>query len=750
MNDVLFGHDPEEQILAVSQKSDSSVVVYRRHGDAIVTEEREFFPFFHLSDQQLLEGFSRRHWLKKLEGNNFYQFICAFPGTQDMWDAVRFVLEKINRAQGRHVASFTGIDDLYLRPFPVTQYLMQTGKTLFKGMAFSDLHRLQIDIRTFAKDHRLSRAERKDDRIIAIALCDNRGWEKVLGSKSLSESELLRQCITHIRERDPDVIESEHLFNQVLPYLLKRCELHGIEFEIGRDNTSPRGVASRTSFDEYDVEYTTFDVAGRHLIDLWLLRQSHEGSRSSAKPGSVSGDHGGVSLSARTPAEIREITLDSCRAIRASTEELSRPFFHLAKMLPYGYGTVARLGSAAKIDACMLRAYLRARHSIPKPESGTPAVAGQAELFCTGVFTGVIQIDLESLYPRLLLAQEVHPSTDPLHIFQTLLQQLIGHRMDSTDSAETHACQVLIDALYPYLTHKKNIFSDQTRAEDLASDARDLLVKAIREVELHNGLVIQVEDTSLFCQPPDNVSGEKAELAFVEHIGAQLPDEVHLVLRHRYHRLASYRKRNYALLDHEARMTLHGTALQSRTLERFGRSFLQMSMDCILRLDFDDLHRLFVELQQSIRERQLDIADFARTEALHDETEKYVQEVAEGKRNHAPAYEAALRSSKPFSAGDRITYYFSSKVPHQREAEAAREAGEWDPNFPDEDTSYYLRRLEDFSKRLEVFFSEGDFKRIFSSDDLFGFEGEPVVPVTKKGTADSSPAATNSKIMLDL
>jgi DNA polymerase elongation subunit (family B) len=751
MNEILFGHDPEQCILAVTQHSESSMMIYRREDGRVTATEREFFPFFHLSDNELLDGFSRKHWLKKLEGSNYYQYVCAFDGTQDMWDAVRFIIEKINLAQGRHVNSFKGIDDLYLRPFPVTQYLMQSGKTLFKGMTFDDIYRLQIDIRTYAKDHRLSRAERKEDRVLTIALCDNRGWERVLGSKSLSEPELFRRFVEVLREKDPDVIEGDHLFNHVLPYLMKRSELLEVELTIGRDGSVPRGSASRTSFGEFDVEYMTYEVIGRHLIDLWLLKQSREGSGlQSVKPAVAPGDHGISALWEKASAEVKERALEAVHDVRASAAELSSELFHLTQMLPYNYGTVARLGAAAKVDALMLREYLRLRHSIPKPESGVPPTGVSAELYYTGVFDNIIQIELESLYPRLLLAQEVRPSTDPLHAFHSILQQLMVCNMDAVQAKESNAYQLLIDSLYPYLNHRRNIFSDQERGSELARDARELLARAVREVELHNGIVIQTEETTLFCQPPDNVSGEKAELAFVGHVGAQLPEEVHLVLRNRYRRMASYRKRSYGLLDYHERMMVHGTALNPRTIERFGRSYLQMSLDCILRLDFENLHKLYVELQQSIRERQLDVADIVRTETLHDALEVYRQDAAEEKRNHAPAYEAALRSSRSFSPGDKISYYISSRGTHQREAEAAREASEWDLNFPDEDTSYYLRRLEDFSKRFEVFFAEKDFKRIFSSDDLFGFEGEPIIPVTQKETADSTSAAADSKIMLDL
>jgi hypothetical protein len=47
-----------------------------------------------------------------------------------------------------------------------------------------------------------------------------------------------------------------------------------------------------------------------------------------------------------------------------------------------------------------------------------------------------------------------------------------------------------------------------------------------------------------------------------------------------------------------------------------------------------------------------------------------------------------------------------------------------------------MKRLEEFSKKFEVFFSEKDYDAVFSSEDLFGFDAARVSVVTKKVSAD--------------
>ncbi len=288
-----------------------------------------------------------------------------------MWDAVRYVLEKINQTQERRVDSYSETEHIFLRPDTNTQYLMQSGKTLFKGMEFSDIYRMQLDIETYSKSYKFSNAERPEDRIILISLSDNRGWETVLGGKQVDEKDLLLQCIEIIRKKDPDVLEGHNIFNFDLPYLLTRCDFHRIEFSVGRDNSSPRGVRSRTAFAENEVEYVSYEIAGRQVIDTWLLVQSYDMIKRSMDSYSLkyAARFFGIAPAGRTyipgekiswywdnePEALKKYALDDVRETRALSDRLSMSTFYLTQMLPFNYTTVARLGSASKIEALLLR-----------------------------------------------------------------------------------------------------------------------------------------------------------------------------------------------------------------------------------------------------------------------------------------------------------------------------------------------------------------------------------------------------------
>jgi hypothetical protein len=56
---------------------------------------------------------------------------------------------------------------------------------------------------------------------------------------------------------------------------------------------------------------------------------------------------------------------------------------------------------------------------------------------------------------------------------------------------------------------------------------------------------------------------------------------------------------------------------------------------------------------------------------------------------------------------------------------------EWDPNFPDENSPYYLKRLEEYAEKFLPFFEPQDFRAIFSADDLFPFDPHGIIPITR-------------------
>lgn len=761
MNPVLFGHDDETNIVAVQTNGESHVRIYKRAGSLVEFRDVEFFPFFHLSDKRFLDGFPQKIWMKKLDGNNFYQYLCAFPSVNILWDAVQFALRRINKELKTGFNSFGETEHIFLRPDMNTQYLLQSGKTLFKGMQFNDLHRLQIDIETYSKEYRFSRAERTDDRIILISLSDNTGWEAVLGGKSTSEKKLLQQCVKIISEKDPDIIEGHNIFNFDLPYILKRCELHGVEFSIGRDGSAPAGFRSRTAFSENFVEYTSYEVAGRHIIDTWLLVQAFDTNKRAMESHGLkyAATYFGVSSASRTYIDgdkiswywdndldtLKNYALDDVRETRGLSDKLSGSNFYITQMLPFNYGTVSKLGSAAKIESILLRDYILHRHSIPKPQKGSQTSGGYTDMFYTGVFGPIVHADVESLYPSIMLSKNIQPITDDRGIFRTALEFLTTHRLETKRKLQSSSpdermildamqssFKILINSFYGYLGYSKGLFNDYAQADVITTTGQHLLKNLIREIDIHNGTVIEVDTDGLFFIPPDNVVGEESERKFVEHLSGTLPDGINLAYGGRFTKMLSYKKKNYALLHTDNRITIKGSSLISRSIEKFGKNYIHQCIEFLLNDKIQEIHDLYVAMEHTIREHSWDILDFSKIETLKDSLEEYSSDVTANKRNRSAAYELAIRSSRKYRQGSRIRYYITGSDANVRGFDNAKEGHEWDANFPDENTQYYLKRLDEYSEKFAVFFTEKDYHSIFSTEDLFGFNPSAIMIVNRR------------------
>lgn len=775
MDPLLYGHNPEEGIVAVQPAGDDRMRIYSRGPSGVTARDADFFPFFHLSDSTLLDGFGRKFWLKELEGTHYYRFLAAFTRWSEMWDAVRHVLDRHNERLKTAVTSYQELTALLLRPDPVSQFLLQSGMTLFKGMQFRDLHRLQLDIETYSSHPgRFSDPARPEDRVILIALTDSRGFREVIDGRKLSEPEMFRRLFTVVRELDCDVIEGHNIYNFDIPYILRRCRLHDIEPELGREGArlkSPEGRQMRT---ERALEVQLIDIPGRHVIDTWLLLQTYDQARRKLESYGLkyAAQYFGFARDKRVyinpdriswhwdndPAPLIEYALDDVDETRQLSEILSPPYFFLTQMTPYSYGTAARNGSATKIESMILREYVRRRASIPAPEPTRPTAGGYADVFLTGVIGPILDIDVESLYPSIMLSDGISPHSETLGVFLEMLRQLTAMRLEAkqemkasrvlSEKTKLDALQssfkILINSFYGYLGYGRGLFNDTIAADRVTRTGQELLRRLIREIGEKNGTVVEVDTDGVFFVPPASVGSVEQEKRFVKKIGSVLPAGITLALNGRYRRMLSYKAKNYALESFDGKITLKGSSMTSRSIERFGRKYIRSCVEAILRADVAGLHREYIDLHGAISGNRLQVEDFSRTETLKDTAADYLRAVENGKRNRSGPYEAALRVLGEWRRGEKVTFYVAGGDAPGQGYQNCRFASEWDPVAPDENAGFYLRRLEEISRKFEPFFTPADFRRVFSPEDLFGFSAEGIAIVTAPVADGSETSGTES------
>lgn len=776
---LLFGVDRTSGIVGLQMLSRGSLEeptrmrIYRRSEGTRTVEinDEPFYPFFILSDIRLLEGFPRHLFrFQHLNGAGFYRNLVVFERWGDFWDAFRHLDSTApeNQSRGHHT---------YYVSSPEQQYLMQTGRTLFKDLSFDDIHRLQLDIETYS-NHNFSNPRRPEDRILLIALRDNRNWSHVVDGRILDEAEMLRKMIRIIRERDPDVIEGHNILGFDFPYILERARRSGVDIAIGRDGSAPRTFSTSIRFAERTVDYVAVEVAGRHVIDTYLQVLAFDvvkrdmpgyGLKSAAKYFGVAAENrtylrgSEISEVWRTdPDRLVRYALDDVEETEALARRLSGSSFYLTQMVPIPFGQAARTGPAAKIEALFVREYMRRRAALPSPKRGTQTIGGYTDLFLTGIAGPIVYADVESLYPSIMLHWDVVPEADHQKLFPQLLSQLTELRLrtkrrmhaveDDSERGELDARQssykVLINSFYGMLGFSRALFNDYSEADRVARHGQDLLRSVIRHISTEGGRVIEVDTDGVFFTPPPKVQDEDAEVLFISRLNNEMPNAIRIGLEGRYRKMLSYKMKNYALLGYDGALKFKGSSLISRSIERFGRRFVREAIRRLLDEDISGLHDLYLQTRDYIAEHKWsDVHEFSRTETIKDRIEKYRHDVDIGRRTKAAAYEVAIqrseRSGRRIRKGDRISYYVTGQAPDVTTFVNCKAADEWNPANPDENSAYYLRRLDDFASKFEPFFKPNEFRLIFSPEDLFGFSADGIQILSHERPVDLSEKASS-------
>src|SRR5512134_2991571 len=394
---LLFGADPTPGLLAFALADGGrGIRVWRREAGATVSEVVPFTPFLLLADPALIAEAHGVRAVEPLAGAGPLRWRAHCASWSDALAARDLCRQRSGLAPDLPVAPYRFIPD------PVQQYLMASGRTSFGRMRFGDLRRLALDIEVVTGDgHEFPNAAREADRIVAVALADTTGFTHVVRGDRLDERALLEETTRLVRERDPDVIEGHNIFRFDLEYLEARGRRHRLRLAWGRDGSELRSRPARLQVAERSIGYRRYEVAGRHIADTWMLAQLHDvGARDLPSFGLKDiARHLGVAAPGRTyvdaSAIARELAEAPDRLMAYAADDavetlsiggiLAPPYFAQAQLLPFDYQAAALRGAAAKIDALLVREYLRRGHAIPTPGPSQSVGGGLTAIWRQGV-----------------------------------------------------------------------------------------------------------------------------------------------------------------------------------------------------------------------------------------------------------------------------------------------------------------------------------------------------------------------------
>ncbi len=727
-NEILFGEDPTPGIVAVESVSSNMMRLFLRQSGQLAQRDETFTPFLLIEEARLLQDFKESYRVEPLASSNAFKFLVLF----EHWGVLEKARDHLRKITGAS-ASSPATPYLYLAD-PVHQYLLLSGRTFFKGMAFKDLHRLAIDIETgCAPGFEFSNPQREEDRILSIAVMDNRGYAEVLFGNDMSEKQMLRTLGEKITQLDPDVVEGHNLFNFDLEYIVARARMHGVKLHWGRDGSQPRIRKSRFTVAERIIDFTRVDIFGRHVVDTMFLLQYYDvtarelesyGLKSAAL-------HFGLTDEDRTyvdgdkiqwtyehdPDALKRYNLDDVRETLALSELLGYPFFLQAQIFPFSYQNIFVRGNATKINALFLREYLRRRTSIPQPMARGDFEGGYTDVFVEGVVKNVVHCDVASLYPSVMLSFSLKPAGDSLNIFLPLLRDLRAFRLEAKRKAHEvtsahdreyfqalqQTFKILINSFYGYLGTTLHHFSDPGLAAEVTRRGREIIRKMLEWLKNEGATPVEIDTDGIYFVPPPGVATEEQAGLLVARLSQSLREGIEVEMDGRYASMFSYKKKNYALLDASGIVTIRGSGLRSRGIEKYLREFLAAMIRLLLEGRGEEANQLYQGFNERLKQHQMDIALLAKTETLTESPENYQQKIKAKKRNRAAAYELALGSGRDFRAGDQVSYYVTGSDKKVRVFENCKFASSYDSGHPDENVTYYQAKLLDLVKKFQEF-----------------------------------------------
>tara|TARA_Y100000310_G_scaffold139407_1_gene138698 strand:+ start:451 stop:3192 length:2742 start_codon:yes stop_codon:yes gene_type:complete len=367
--------------------------------------------------------------------------------------------------------------DNFIAINPTEQFLIQSGKRLFKGMDdYEKVHRLSFDLETTGLDP-------KKDRIFQIGVKDNRGFQHVLSIKGESRRELRSreaQAITTffkiIHHLKPSIIAGYNSENFDWDFIVTRCRLLNIDITKIAKTLGPipfyrkqqslkmgpemeyyeqtvmwgynimdiyhavrRAQAINSSIKQAGLKYITkysnaaknnrVYIDGDKISDLWHDTENiYWLNDTNGEWGKLNGELPENSQQMKGEDIVERYLIDDLWETEKVDNIFNQATFLLSKILPTSYMRTATMGTAATWKLLMLGWSFHKGLSIPHTLPAQRFTGGLSRLLEVGFTQNVVKFDFASLYPSIQLTHNVFTDCDVSGAMRGLLQYNYDYR----------------------------------------------------------------------------------------------------------------------------------------------------------------------------------------------------------------------------------------------------------------------------------------------------------------------------------
>jgi DNA polymerase elongation subunit (family B) len=362
------------------------------------------------------------------------------------------------------------------------QFLIQTGKRLFKGMDdYNDVHKMQFDLETEGLDPMINA-------IFQIGVRDNKGFEIVMETRGETPSERrdserknIIEFFNIVIEKKPDILTAYNSENFDWPFFENRCLRLGLDlYKIvktlnpnipmkRRDATLKLGGEQESYKQTYIWGMNVLDIshsvrraqAINSNIKRWSLKYITQFSRVAKKNRVyVDGDiihktwadtndywfndtdgHWGLLSSSEFINErpenvkvvkgeyiVQRYLLDDLWETEQVDNIYNQAAYLIAKLIPTSYMRSSTMGTAGQWKLIMAAWSYENNLAIPELQKKRDFTGGLSRLLEVGYARNVVKADFAALYPKTELTWKIFPDLDISGVMEGLLTYVVDKR----------------------------------------------------------------------------------------------------------------------------------------------------------------------------------------------------------------------------------------------------------------------------------------------------------------------------------
>ena len=674
MNEILYGHDSTEELVCIDTSGNKIIEFYQTKDGTVTSNTVERYePWYLMHTAE-----------PNLDGVNHFNTIKRCPKLRDITE----LYEKTTDNRKNYLLISNKTDN----------YMIDSGKTLFKGLLFDDVYTLGWDLETTGLDPETCK-------IKMASIYDNRGYGDVFYSDN--EKEVIGWLIERIVTLDPSILLGYNIFYFDIPFIMRRCEILNMKFEIGRNGQEPFPSKIQLRLGVKDSENVdAYKVWGRHNIDLYYCVQKYDftdrklnnyklknviSEYGLEKEGRTHVHHDDIAEAFRSgdPEKINNIKMyckDDSEDLINLHRHICQADFYITQMCPMNYQRLVYAGSAGRFNVMILRSYVKELMSVPlwNTDISISIQGAQVEADASGVFKYVGDMDVRSMYPTLMIINDIFPESDTLGIMKTLLVSLRDMRYNlknqlrglDTKSKEYKfikgqdlSFKILINSQFGIMGSPGFHWKDEKMCAEVTRRGRELIMRMRDKILEHNFQVIAL-DTDGIAFTKDDEYDINDVTRLVEEI---LPEGVE-VETNKYKAMAVFKKKTYAVLKDDGSIMCKGNALTSSSTADCIKQFVNIMIRLLFAIKFEEdtietLKLYYEKMRNDIISINLPIEAYSKinkiTQTLKQYQETQLTPDKNGKKRAIqPIYELALNTNTHLMVGDKVsTYYGYIEIP---------------------------------------------------------------------------------------